>query len=71
VNLLELSGRKRESLRDNFNESETNIKRLNTGNFYRSINKFKNQHKDNPVKDENVCLVANPHKIGILNTWKN
>jgi hypothetical protein len=63
--------KKREYLKDNINELESNSKNKNIRDMYRGINEFKKgyQPRTNLVKEERGNLLADPHKI--LNRWKN
>jgi hypothetical protein len=63
--------KKREYLKDKFNELESTSKNKNIRDLYRSINEFKKgyQPRTNLLKDERGHLLADPHKS--LNTWKN
>jgi hypothetical protein len=63
--------KKREYLKDRFNELDSKCSNKNIRDLYRGINKFKKgyQSKNNLVKDDRGNLLADPHKI--LNRWKN
>jgi hypothetical protein len=63
--------KKREYLRGKINELETNNKKKNIRDSYRSINEFKKgyQPRINITKDENGNLLADPQNA--LNRWKN
>jgi hypothetical protein len=63
--------KKREYLKNNINELETNSKNKNIRDLYRGINEFKKgyQPRTNMVKEENGDLFAYSHII--LNRWKN
>jgi hypothetical protein len=63
--------KKREYLKDKFNELESNSKNKNIRDQYRGMNlrRFTNLELTNLVKDERGDLLADPHKI--LNRWKN
>jgi hypothetical protein len=62
--------KKRECLKDKFNEFETNNKNKNIRDLYKGINEFRKgyQPKINIIKNENGNLFAVPHCI--LNMWK-
>jgi hypothetical protein len=62
---------KREYLKDEINELETNNKNKNIRDLYRGINKFKKgyQPRINIIKNENDNLLADPHSV--LNRWKH
>jgi hypothetical protein len=57
--------KKRQYLKDNINELESNGKNKKDRRLYRGINEFKKgyQHITNLVKDERGDLLADPHKI--------
>jgi hypothetical protein len=63
--------KKREYLKDDINELESDSKNKNVRDLYRGINEFKKdyQPRTNLVKDERDDRLADPHKI--LNRWKN
>jgi hypothetical protein len=71
VRLVELSGEKREYLKEKINEVKTNSKNENIIDLYRGISKFKKSYRPrtNVVEDENVDLLANSQNI--LNRRKN
>jgi hypothetical protein len=64
------SYKKREYLKGKINQLETNSKKKNNRDLYRSINKFKKEYQPriNIVKDENGNLLADPQSV--LNKWK-
>jgi hypothetical protein len=68
---MELSGPKREYLKDNINELETDSKNKNITDLCRGRNELKKgyQPETNFVKDENGDLLADLHSI--LRRWKN
>jgi hypothetical protein len=57
--------KKRQYLKDKFNELETNSKNNSIRDLYRGINDFKigYQPRSNLVKDENGDLLADSHNI--------
>jgi hypothetical protein len=63
--------KKREYLKDKFNELATNSRNKNIRDLYRGINEFKRgyQPRNSLVKDENGDLLADTNNI--LNMWKN
>jgi hypothetical protein len=63
--------KKREYLKNKFNELATNSKNKSIRELHRGINEFKKgyQPRNNLVKDKNGFLLADPHNI--LNRWKN
>jgi hypothetical protein len=63
--------KKREYLKGNINELETNNKNKNIRYLGRGINEFKKwyQPRINIIKDENGNLLADPQCL--LNRWKN
>jgi hypothetical protein len=62
---------KREYLKDESNEPESNSKNKNIRDLYRGINEFKKgyQPRTNSVNNKMSDLLADPRKI--LNRWKN
>jgi hypothetical protein len=66
-----LRNKKREYLKDKYNELAMNSKDKNIRDVYRRINEFKSgyQPRNNLVKDENGDLLADSHNI--FNRWKN
>jgi hypothetical protein len=65
------SPKKREYLKNEFNELETNSKNKNIIDLHRVINEFKKgyQPRTDMVKEENGDMLADSHSI--LNRWKN
>jgi hypothetical protein len=63
--------KKREYMKDRFDELATNSKNKNNRDLYRGINELKRgyQLRNNLVKDENGDLLVDSHDI--LNRWKN
>jgi hypothetical protein len=63
--------KKREYLKEKFNEIELNSKNKNIRDLYRGITEFKKGYKPktNLVKDERGDLLADPQKI--FTRWKN
>jgi hypothetical protein len=63
--------KKKEYLKANINELETNSKNKNIGDLYMGINDFKKgyQPRNNVVKDEKVDTVADSQSI--LARWRN
>jgi hypothetical protein len=63
--------KKREYLKGNINEVETNNKNKNIKDLYRGINEFKEgyQSRINIIKDENGNLLTDPKSV--LSRWKN
>jgi hypothetical protein len=63
--------KKREYLKGEINELETNNKNKNIRDLYRGINEFKKGYlpRINIIKDENGNLLADPQNV--LNRWKN
>jgi hypothetical protein len=63
--------KKREYLKDEINELETNNKNKNIRDLFRVINEFREgyQPRINIIKDENGNLLADPQNI--LNRWKS
>jgi hypothetical protein len=61
--------KRREYLKDKFNELESNTKNKNIRDLYRSINEFKKGYRPrtNLVEGEKFDLLADPHKI--VNRW--
>jgi hypothetical protein len=61
--------KKREYLKDKFNELESNSKNKNIRDLYRGKNEFKKgyQPRTNLVKDEKGDLLEDRHKI--VNRW--
>jgi hypothetical protein len=60
---------KREYLKDEINELETNIKNKNIRYLYGGINEFKKGYQSRIIiKNENGNLLADPHSV--LNSWK-
>jgi len=62
--------KKREYLKEKFNELETNSRKRHIRDFYRGMNEFKKvyQPRTNLVKDENGNLLADSDSI--LGRWK-
>jgi hypothetical protein len=67
----DISGIKREYLKDKINELATNSKNKNLRDLYKGIKEFKRgyQHRSNLVKDENDDLLA--YSNNSLNRWKS
>jgi hypothetical protein len=59
--------KKRESLKDKFNELTTSSKNKNIGDLYREINEFEGGFQPSLVKDENGDRLADSHNI--LKRW--
>jgi hypothetical protein len=70
VKTADISGKKREYLKENINEFATNSKKKNIRDLYRNIDDFRRgyQPRSYLVKDENGDLLADPHNIS--NRWK-
>jgi hypothetical protein len=71
VKPADISGIKREYLKDKINERAMNSKNKNIRDLYRGISECKRgyQPRNNLMKDENSDLLADSHSI--LNWWKN
>jgi hypothetical protein len=71
VKPADISGKKREYLKDKINELAINNKYKNIRDLYRGINEFQwgYQTRSSLVKDENDDLLADSHNI--FNRWKN
>jgi hypothetical protein len=70
VKPADVSGSKRESLKDKINKLATNSKYKNIRGLYKGINKFKRvyQLRNNLVKDDTGDPLADSQNI--LNMWK-
>jgi hypothetical protein len=71
VNFRHFRNKKREDLKDKFNELSTYSKNKNIKELYRITNEFKKayQPRTNLGKNENGDLLVDSHNI--LNRWKN